>query len=106
MLVRELVQLVGEAETRDLLCGFRDELVELTKVIPTLGPCELGAQAQRLMGTASAFGFGSVSAAAGAVDKTLRSSGDAAAAAIALRAAAESALSELDSETIERWLAA
>jgi hypothetical protein len=106
VLVRELVQLVGQAETRDLLCTFRDGLLTLVDELPRLGPPELRARAQRLAGTADALGFGSVSAVAKSVERSLCTSGDAAAAVVALRAAVESALHELDAETIERWLAA
>ena len=106
VLVRELVQVVGEEETRDLLCSFRDELVALAAELPALGRTELRASAQRLSGTAAALGFGSVSAVAKAVERTLFESGDAAAAVSTLGAAVQSALRELDTETIERWLAA
>jgi CheY-like chemotaxis protein/anti-sigma regulatory factor (Ser/Thr protein kinase) len=106
VLVRELVLLVGEEETRDLLCTFKEGLVTLAEELPRLGPPELRARAQRLAGTADALGFGSVSAVAKSVERNLCASGDVAAAAVVLRAAVESALSELDAETIERWLAA
>ena len=105
-LLHELIDSMGQVETRGLFCHFRDGLIELHAALPELVGPALGKRAHQLAGSSGSLGFSRLSLAAKDVDRTVRAGGEAESAKRELRRVVDETLREFDLSTIDRWLAA
>lgn len=105
-LLHELIDSMGQVETRGLFCHFRDGLIELQAALPELVGPALGKRAHQLAGSSGSLGFSRLSLAAKDVDRTVRAGGEAENAKRELQRVVDETLREFDLSTIDRWLAA
>lgn len=104
-LLGSLVDAMGGQQTRRLLCGFRDSLVDMSRVFESPPDDGLRAKAHQLAGSAGALGFLRLSATASEVDVTLRQGQVDEAPIRRLKAELSALLTGLSEARIDQWLA-